>query len=142
MSRLATILFSSIDIDFDLRDVGGMTHWLQQITRQEGCFLGRLTYQFCSDEHLLEINRKHLNHDYYTDVITFDESRLPLVNGDIFISIDRVTENALDLKTAFEPELYRVMAHGLLHLLGYGDKTEDEVAEMRGKEKWALKLVH
>jgi rRNA maturation RNase YbeY len=88
------------------------------------------------------MNRSHLNHDYYTDVITFDESRLPLIKGDVFISIDRVRENAKNLKTAFDPELYRVMAHGLLHLMGYGDKTEEEISLMREKEKQALRLVH
>ena len=142
MSPLAKITFSSIDIDFQLNDEGGLSHWISRIATEEGCFIGRLSYRFCSDEHLLEINRSNLEHDYYTDIITFDESRLPLLKGDIFISIDRVKENAIDQKTAFEPELYRVMAHGILHLIGYGDNTEEEAAVMRDKEKWALKLVH
>jgi rRNA maturation RNase YbeY len=139
---VAKISFSTIDIAFEVKDVGGLSQWLTRIASEEGFFIGRLCYQFCSDEHLLAMNRSHLNHDYYTDVITFDESRLPLIKGDVFISIDRVRENSKDLKTAFDPELYRVMAHGLLHLMGYGDKTEEEISLMREKEKQALRLVH
>ncbi len=139
---VATITFSAIDIDFEVKDVGGLSQWLSRVASEEGCFIGRLSYHFCSDEHILAMNRSHLNHDYYTDVITFDESRLPLIQGDVFISIDRVRENALELKAVFGPELYRVIVHGLLHLIGYGDKTEEEVLVMREKEKQALRLVH
>ena len=139
---MAAITFSTIDVEFEVEDKGGLTQWLTRVTTEEGCFIGRLSYRFCSDDYLLTMNRSHLNHDYYTDVITFDESRLPLIRGDVFISIDRVRENALEQKTGFLPELYRVMVHGLLHLVGYGDKTGEEVLVMREKEKQALRLVH
>jgi rRNA maturation RNase YbeY len=88
------------------------------------------------------MNQQHLDHDYYTDVITFDESRPPLVNGDVFISVDRVRDNAMENGENELSELYRVMAHGLLHLIGYGDKSTEEVATMRNKERQALRLMH
>lgn len=136
------ISFSFIDVEFELRDELHIIHWLTQVAQNERCFIGRLQYHFCSDEHLLEMNRKHLSHDFYTDVITFDESRLPLVNGDVFISIDRVKDNALENKIDEQVELYRVMVHGLLHLMGYGDKTEAERRVMRDKESQALHRLH
>lgn len=142
MSPALPIRFTCVDVDFVLRDQGRVANWLRQIAEEEGCFIGRLSYHFCSDDHLLEMNRSHLDHDFFTDVITFDESRLPLIKGDVFISVDRVRENAADLNASFEPELYRVMVHGLLHLIGYSDKTDEEVQTMRDKEKWALRFVH
>ncbi len=142
MSPANSIFFSSLNIDFQLKDQRGVAAWLARVATEEGCFVGRLNYHFCSDEHLLEMNSTHLGHDFFTDVITFDESRLPLIKGDVFISIDRVRDNASELDSAFIPELYRVMAHGLLHLMGYGDKSEEEIKLMRDKEKWALKLAH
>jgi rRNA maturation RNase YbeY len=142
MGAVSPISFSTIDIDFELRDAEQLRDWLIQVAGNEHGFIGRLHYHFCSDEHLLAMNLKHLDHDYYTDVITFDQSRLPLVNGDVFISVDRVRENAAENEADELLELYRVMAHGLLHLLGYADKSDEEVAIMRDKERHALELIH
>jgi len=101
--------------------------------------MGDLNYIFMSDEELLKINQQYLNHDTYTDIITFDNSEDEgCIHGDIFISIDRVTENAENFKTEFETELRRVLAHGLLHLCGYKDKSEKEAELMRGMEENAL----
>ncbi|MCL4140703.1 UNVERIFIED_CONTAM: hypothetical protein GTU68_011892 [Idotea baltica] len=98
-----------------------------------------LQYIFCSDDELLEINRTHLNHDFYTDVIGFDQSdENNTIEGDIFVSIDRITENAKDFGVSFEEELHRVMTHGLLHFVGYKDKSESEQKEMRAKESFYL----
>ena len=136
------ISFHVIDIDFVLKDEAELTHWLTKVSQSESHFIGRLSYHFCSDEHLLEMNRTHLDHDYYTDIITFDESRPPVLAGDVFISLDRVKDNALQLGTDWTIELYRVMVHGLLHLMGYKDKSDSEQEVMRSKESEALKLLH
>ena len=136
------ISFSFIDVEFELQDVMELQGWLSQVVAQENCFVGSLTFLFCSDEHLLNINRAHLNHDYYTDVITFDESRLPLLKGSILISLDRIKDNALSQGVDPLLEMYRVMVHGLLHLIGYGDKTPEQQKVMREKEDQALKMLH
>ena len=137
-----SISFSCVDVEFPLPDPERLQLWLRDVAINESCFIGRLNYHFCSDEHLLEMNRLHLEHDFYTDVITFDQSRLPLVNGDVFISIDRVRENAKALSEDESSELFRVMAHGLLHLIGYNDKSPAEEEQMREKEAEALRLKH
>jgi rRNA maturation RNase YbeY len=116
--------------------------WLNDIAGSEKLKIISLSYSFCSDEYLLEINREHLNHDYLTDIITFDlsdDSRL--IEGDIYISIDRVRENAKQMGIGIELELKRVMAHGLLHLMGYDDKTNSGKIEMRVKEDGCLALI-
>ena len=108
---------------------------------REGCNLTQVCYIFCSDEYLYNLNQEYLNHDTYTDIITFPYSEPPLVEGDIFISIDRVKENASQFGAPFEQELHRVMIHGVLHLCGYSDKSPDEEALMRKKEDEALQLL-
>lgn len=138
---LSPIRFTAIDIELP-GDLNSLIPWLQAVSNAEGAFIGKLDYQFCSDGHLLELNNTHLEHDYYTDIITFDESRLPLVRGVLFISLDRVNDNAAHLGEAARKELCRVMVHGLLHLIGYGDKSPKEVGIMREKETWALSLLH
>jgi rRNA maturation RNase YbeY len=115
--------------------------WFKRICAEESFMLSRLTLHFCSDEELLRMNNEHLQHDFYTDIITFDYSKHPIIKGELYISIDRVKDNAATLKTSEEKELHRVMAHGLLHLMGYGDKSEEESALMRKKEDWALGLL-
>lgn len=115
--------------------------WLSDVCSKEGKKLGEVALIFCSDEYLLEINREHLNHDYYTDIITFDYTENEVVSGDLFISVDRVRENANDFKEMFHVELYRVVVHGVLHLIGYGDKSEEEAKVMRGKESEMLNLI-
>lgn len=115
--------------------------WLSKLCREEGKSLGELSLIFCSDEYLLKVNREHLNHDYYTDIITFDYCNDVVVSGDLFISVERVRENAKEFRQLFHVELNRVVAHGTLHLIGYGDKSEAEARTMREKEKFALELV-
>jgi rRNA maturation RNase YbeY len=112
--------------------------WLETIAGEHGYRLGDLNYIFCSDEHLLKINQDFLQHDTYTDIITFDYVVAKLISGDIYISTERVQENADELEQSFDRELRRVMIHGLLHLIGYGDKTEEEKKEMRMAEDKAL----
>jgi len=114
--------------------------WLSKVCSEEQQELGDLTLVFCSDEYLLEVNKKHLNHDYYTDIITFDYTD-EVVSGDLFISIDRVRENAKGNSVTFSKELHRVIVHGVLHLLGYGDKTEEEKFMMRLLENKYLEFV-
>jgi rRNA maturation RNase YbeY len=125
---------------FDLQD-SKILDWYNQVSLQEDKLLGDVTIIFCSDEYLLEVNRQHLDHDYYTDIITFDYSDFPLISGDLFISVDRVKENAIDFKVSFEHELHRVIIHGFLHLCGYLDKSEEDELLMRSKENQALSLI-
>jgi probable rRNA maturation factor len=116
--------------------------WISNVVVSEKKQEGELNFIFCDDEYLLEINQKHLNHDYYTDVISFDYSVGNELHGDIFISIDRVQENATDFKVSFEEELKRVIIHGVLHFCGYKDKTETDEQEMRNKENEKIKMFH
>jgi rRNA maturation RNase YbeY len=102
---------------------------------------GDLCFIFCTDDFLLDINKKYLDHNYYTDVITFDYTEDNLVSGDIFISVERVNENAARFGVSFNHELSRVMYHGMLHLCGYGDKSDDEKQTMREKEDFYLKTL-
>ncbi len=116
--------------------------WLNTIIKTEGFYLEELNYIFCSDEHLYKINLEYLNHDTLTDIITFDNSEEDLaIEADIFISIDRVKENELTFNSGFEKELNRVIVHGLLHLFGYDDKTEEQKQSMRKKEEACLSLL-
>ena len=115
--------------------------WLKKVTNFYSKELGDVNYIFCSDDYLLEINKEHLNHDYYTDIITFDYCEMDVVSGDLFISVDRVKDNAENLNVVFLDELHRVMAHGVLHLCGLGDKSETEEIRMRKAEDDALLLL-
>lgn len=130
------IYFYPEDIDFDLAPprAEAVSYWLKKVVEQEAKELRSLSYVFCSDEYLYRLNQEYLQHDTYTDVITFPYGAENEVEGDIFISIERVKENAATFKASFERELYRVMVHGLLHLCGYGDKGEEETLLMRKKE--------
>ena len=112
--------------------------WLENLLISEGKKPGVLNYVFCSDEYLLKINREYLDHDYLTDIITFDYVKGKTVSGDIFVSLHRISENALLHDNSFDTELLRVIAHGLLHLCGYKDKTEVEINEMRSKEDFYI----
>ena len=114
--------------------------WLSKVCSDEDQELGDLTFVFCSDEYLLEVNRKHLDHDFYTDIITFDYTD-EVVSGDLFISIDRVRENATLNGVTFNKELHRVIVHGVLHLLGYGDNDDTEKTKMRSLEDKYLEFV-
>lgn len=115
--------------------------WLSKVVVIESKKIGDINLIFCSDDYLLEVNRKYLDHDYYTDIITFDYCVDDEINGDLFISIDRVLENAKKHTTAFSNELNRVVVHGVLHLIGYGDKSPDEKSLMTSKEDFYLEYV-
>jgi len=108
--------------------------WVKQIVLSYGCIPGDLTYVLCNDTYLLDINYRFLNHDYFTDIVTFDYCRDKTISGDFFISIDRVNENSKLYNVAFEDELLRVIVHGLLHLFGFKDKSKDEKKLMRELE--------
>ena len=115
--------------------------WFGKICHTEGKLLGDVSVVFCSDTYLLELNKRHLQHDFFTDIITFDYSEGDRVAGDLFVSVDQVYENADAYNVSRETELNRVSVHGILHLLGYKDKTPQEVAVMREKENEALALL-
>lgn len=125
------------ELDFEIKDEQRITSWIRDLVKEEGCVIKELTYIFCDDEYLLKINQEHLNHDYYTDIITFDYD-INELHSDLFISVDRVRDNAKSYHKTFDNEFCRVVAHGVLHLCGYKDKTEEEEKEMRSKEDYYL----
>jgi probable rRNA maturation factor len=134
------IIFNIEDVDFQLVKEETISNWIESMVEKEGKKLGALSYIFCSDDYLHKLNVEYLNHDTLTDVITFPYNANP-VEGDIFISIDRVRDNAQDLKIPFETELHRVMIHGVLHLCGYMDETDEEEAIIRQKEDTCLSFL-
>lgn len=140
---MAKINFFTEDINYTLKNKTIIKKWIESTIIEEGYRLAELNFILCSDEYLLRINQDYLQHDDYTDVITFDNSEEPkTIMGDIFISIDRIKENALNFKSNTLNELCRVMIHGTLHLLGYLDKTKAAKKEMTVKEDFYLqKLV-
>ncbi|HEX7871191.1 MAG TPA: rRNA maturation RNase YbeY [Chryseobacterium sp.] len=114
------------------------TKWLEEIILSEEKKLGEINYIFCDDEYLLKVNQDYLQHDYYTDIITFDYVKGKTISGEIFVSLQRISDNASTLSKDYEEELRRVLAHGVLHLSGYKDKTEEEEQLMRSKEDFYL----
>ena len=135
------IYFFSEEINFELKEKLNRKRWLKNIATKAGFNIKELNYVFCSDEYLYQINLEYLNHETYTDIITFDNSEKEFdLSGDIFISIDRVNENAKTHNQEIETELSRVLAHGLLHLMGYKDKTKEESTLMRQKEEESISL--
>ena len=135
------INFFSEEINFELKEKLNRKRWLKNIATKAGFNIRELNYVFCSDEYLYQINLEYLNHETYTDIITFDNSEKEFdLSGDIFISIDRVNENAKTHNQEIETELSRVLAHGLLHLMGYKDKTKEESTLMRQKEEESISL--
>lgn len=126
------------ELDFSLNNEAATSEWLSSIIRAENCVEGEINYIFCDDEYLHKINVEYLNHDTYTDIISFDYSVGKELHGDIYISIDRVKENATTFNESFNNELSRVMAHGILHYCGYKDKSESDKEEMRSKENHYL----
>ncbi len=137
----SSVYFESEDIEFELPNPDALSRWIKAVIENEGCELHQACFIFCNDEYLLNLNQEYLNHDTYTDIITFPYTEPPLVEGDIFISIDRVKDNANRFGASFEQELHRVMIHGILHLCGYPDKAPEEAARMREKEDEALLLL-
>ena len=128
---MASIAFQAKEVPNAFRDRAKLTRWLSAVAREHGHSIGELTYVLLSDKALLDYNRRYLDHDEYTDVITFDGQTGTGVSGDILISYDRVKENAATFGVSAQNELRRVMVHGLLHLLGHRDKTKAQRAEMR-----------
>jgi rRNA maturation RNase YbeY len=116
--------------------------WVSEIINTKGYEIGNIHYIFVDDDYLLDLNKKYLNHDWYTDIITFDYSEGDTLSGDIFTSIDRVTENAKEYKVKREEELLRVMAHGILHLCGLNDESEEEKLEMKKNEDRAIERFY
>ena len=119
-----------------------LNSWLLSVIASEGKNLGEINYIFCDDEYLLSINQQYLDHDTYTDIISFDTSEGNDLSGDIFISVERIKENAQQFNVSVDDELKRVLAHGILHFCGYKDKTDDEAKLMREKEDEKLKMFH
>ena len=134
------IRFAVQDIDFELPEAEKVRKWIFEVVQRRQKRVGNISYLFCGDEYLLGVNQQYLNHDTYTDIITFDYVATDLISGDIMISVDRVKENASSFNVSFEQELHRVIIHGVLHLLGQGDKSEAEAVEMRRQEEEALML--
>lgn len=135
------INFFTEDIKFELSQKLKRKKWLKRLAETEGFHIQELNYIFCSDEYLYQVNMEYLNHDDYTDIITFDNSEQEkLIEGDIFISIDRVRENAEKHQQTEERELSRVISHGIFHLVGYKDKSDSEAKQMRAKEEFAIDL--
>lgn len=137
---MSTVSFHSEQTDFSLSNESFITDWLINVCRSEGRTLTEISIIFCSDDYLLEINKQHLDHDYYTDVITFDYSEDDAISGDIFISIDRVIENSKTFGVLQLDELHRIIVHGTLHLIGYTDKEGHAKEEMTTKEDFYLSL--
>jgi probable rRNA maturation factor len=130
------------ETDFLLDNETQFSDWISRVILSENKKEGDINYIFCDDEYILEINKQYLDHDYYTDIISFDYSVGNELNGDIFVSIDRVKENATDFNTTFDDELKRVIIHGILHYCGYKDKSEEDEALMRSKEDEKTKMFH
>ncbi|GAB2988096.1 rRNA maturation RNase YbeY [Mucilaginibacter puniceus] len=129
------ISFFEEDIQYNLKDKIKVKQWIKDTIAAEGYQLDELTYIFCSDAYLLQINQQYLNHDTYTDIITFDNSsKKGIITGDIFISIERIRENAAKFNQSVTDELHRVIIHGALHLLGYKDKTAVDSKNMTQME--------
>lgn len=139
--QVSEISYFSEDVEFSLENNLSINLSLCQIISDHNKDLGEVNVIFCSDEHLLQMNREYLDHDYYTDILTFPMSTEPL-SGDLFISIDRVKDYALQNKITFLSELHRVIIHGVLHLVGYHDKTNEEQAEMTTQEEKYLAFLN
>ena len=130
------------ETDFELSNEVAIQQWLSKVIVSEDKKEGEINYIFCDDDYLLEINRQYLDHDTLTDIISFDYSVGKELHGDIFISVERVRENAADFGVSFEEELLRVLSHGVLHYCGYKDKTESDEMVMRQKEDEKMKMFH
>lgn len=134
------IRYFTEDIKFEFKDKLSNNRWLRLVASSEVKKLGDINIVFCSDNYILDVNMKYLQHDYFTDIITFDYCEGNVLNGDLFISVDSVRENASYYGTEFPDELKRVMVHGILHLIGYDDHSEDDIKVMRSKEDYYLSL--
>lgn len=136
----SSVFFHFEDLHFSLSNRKKIKAWLYICCAKEKKILGDLNYIFCSDNYLLQVNRKYLNHNYLTDVITFENTFSEEISGDVFISYDRIKDNAKAFRQNREDELHRVMVHGLLHLIGYSDKNPEQQKVMKAKEDFYLSL--
>ncbi|MEP2773606.1 MAG: rRNA maturation RNase YbeY [Fulvivirga sp.] len=138
---MAEINFFQEDISYQIEEEETLKAWVKKVITNEGFSPGEVNYILCSDEYLHKINQEYLDHDTFTDIVTFDMSEdKEEISADIFISIDRIKENAVILKTKEQDELHRVLIHGILHLIGFNDGTPDEKSIMRKKEEACLSL--
>ena len=135
------IIYQSDDIKFPKIKRREISNWIKLVTTSYNKKIGDIAYIFCSDKKILEVNMKYLNHDYYTDIITFDYSEGDMISGDLFISLDTVHSNAEKFNTDYTKELCRVIIHGILHLCGFNDKSAEDEKVMREKEDEALKQL-
>jgi len=135
-----SVLFHLEDVSYRIRNVRSLRLWLAQVVSKEGFEIGNINVILCDDNYLLKLNQEHLKHDTLTDIITFNYNASGVVNGDLFISLDRVRENAAELKELLKDELHRVIVHGVLHLCGYKDKSLIDSKLMREKEDFYLSL--
>ena len=139
---MGSIHFFQEDTAFSLKNEDEIRIWIRKVIQAENRILENVNYIFCSDSYLHKMNQKYLKHDSYTDIITFDNTETDgIIEGDIFISIDRIKENCINYNKTFENELFRVIVHGILHLVGYKDKNKGEQLEMRKKEDKYLKWI-
>ncbi|HZL11112.1 MAG TPA: rRNA maturation RNase YbeY [Prolixibacteraceae bacterium] len=136
-----SVMYFSEDVPFPQLKKRRTSNWIKEVIISEEKRVGDISFIFCSDNYLLEVNKKYLDHDYFTDIITFDYVEDGQINGDIFISIDRVTENSKDFNTTLDNELHRILVHGILHLLGYKDKIDKDKIIMTEKEDYYLKVL-
>jgi probable rRNA maturation factor len=127
---------------FSLKNETDYSKWLTKVIESEQCVVGEIVYAFFNDKDLKALNNKHLGHNYYTDVLSFNDSCEKRINGNIAISVDRVKDNGKTYGVAFDHEMLRVMVHGLLHFMGYNDSNEDEKSEMTKKENEKIKMFH
>lgn len=137
---LNKILFFSEEVELPEVNQVKVSEWIQDTIKKEDAKYESINIVFCSDEFLLRLNKEHLAHDYFTDIITFQYEKDP-IEGELFISLDRVIENAKDRKIPFLTELHRVIIHGVLHMIGYGDKSEEEQKTIRSKEDYYLSQI-
>ena len=135
------VTYFTEDISFPFKEKRLTSRWLKFVAGSEAKKLGDIAIIFCSDNYILNINIQYLQHDYYTDIITFDYCEGNRLSGDLFISVDSVRENAKEYGSTFEEELNRVIVHGVLHLMGYDDHTDEDITQMRAKENASLQLL-
>lgn len=135
------IYFYNEDVDLQLKDKLVLKQWIKKVVQSYGFKVGNLSYIFCSDDKIIEVNRQFLQHDYYTDIITFDYDEAGFVSGDMYISVDTVMTNSQKYAPSFKRELHRVIIHGVLHLCGLKDKQPDDEQKMRKAEDQALQLL-
>lgn len=135
-----SIRFATQSGDFEVPESRKVQKWIAEVVKRRDRQVGNINYLFCDDAYLLQVNRQYLDHDTYTDIITFDYVAGGLISGDIMISVERVRDNAEKFGVLFVDELHRVIIHGVLHLLGQGDKSDSEAREMRRQEEAALSL--